>query len=220
MLVLPFWLSIALVMSVDAQTKLLFVRHGESLANVNPDIRFQSDYSDHNVALSPRGREQATSCKCFFSERLYKAEADRLKYWSSPMRRAIETAHIIVPTTAIDNIVVDADLREMEWPRFETQDERAHHKAGIKAHGMFRYKKLDSKAETGEDVAKRLTHFLMRHKQALNDQTNIIFCHELVMRAFQYLVRRDPTVFDTIEYDNCEVAVWTGSLDALVNMEI
>lgn len=95
-----------------------------------------------------------------------------------------------------------------------TPDERALHKAGIKAHGMFRYKSLAANvAETGEDVAKRLNRFLLRHKQALNGQTNIIVCHELVMRAFQYLVRRDPTVFETIEYDNCEIAVWIGSLD-------
>ena len=95
------------------------------------------------------------------------------------------------------------------------------HKANIKLAGMFSYKNPDceaSQSETGEDVAKRLCRFLEKHTKALEGHTNLIFCHELVMRAFQYLLSRDPTVFDRIEYDNWAVVEWCGSLDAIKNI--
>lgn len=63
-----------------------------------------------------------------------------------------------------------------------------------------------------------LRSFLVRHTKALEGHTNVIFCHEVVMRAFQYLLSRDPTVLDRIRYENCAVVEWCESLDAIKNI--
>lgn len=183
------------------------IRHGESEANANPSIRFDADYVEDDVPLSARGREQAASCD------VSSTLDDNTIVWSSPMIRAIQTTKIILAGTE-EPFIVDPRLREMKWPVFTTVDEKEHHKANAKLHGMY-YHKGES-FESGEEVANRLRAFLQNNLTLLAGHHNIIVCHEIVMRAFRFLQTRDSVVFDTLKFENCELSHWQGYMTQLL----
>lgn len=187
-------------------TSITFIRHGESEANANPSIRFEATYNEDDVPLSARGREQAAAC---YTSTL----TGNTLVWSSPMTRALQTTKIILTGTE-KQFIVDPRLREMKWPIFATMDEKSLHKANTKQYGMYHYK--GEGFESGEEVARRLRVFLQENMAAMAGYHNIIVSHEIVMRAFMFLQSRDPTVFDTLEFKNCESLHWMGWITELL----
>lgn len=185
-------------------TSITFIRHGESLANANPIIRFQHDYNDEDVGLSEVGRTQVEEC----GKRL--TSSDNTLWWSSPMNRAIQTTKLLAPEK---HFIVDPRLREMKWPSFRSPADKSIHDVRRKELGMFTYGGDDF--ECGEQVVRRLKSFLKEHMPTMACRHNIIVCHEIVMRAFKYLQTRDPLVFDTVNFDNCETFTWIGYITEL-----
>ena len=84
-------------------TELLAIRHGESYTNVNNE--FSSRIVDHG--LTQRGMEESTYTALWLSRCGVSA------IYSSPLRRAKETAAIIGKTIGLDVIVEEA-LREVD----------------------------------------------------------------------------------------------------------
>lgn len=189
-------------------TIIILVRHGESKANADPSIRLQKEYDDDDVGLSFRGRAQAVECR---EKKSHQFKTNNTLWWCSPMNRAIQTIKIIAPDQPF---VVDPRLREMKWPKFNTEAEKISHNDRKKACGMFAHNGKDF--ESGEEVVVRLRSFLRDNMAAMTWHNNIIVCHEIVMRAFKYLETRNFSVFDTMDFDNCETFHWTGFISELL----
>ena len=209
---------LSLTMTVDTRpplqssdhVELTLVRHGESAANADPHLRYHPDYSEDYVRLSPKGRDQATALSKDFPQ-------NGVQYWSSPMLRALETTSLLMRNAKTHSFIVDKRLEELRWPLFKNENERQTHKAAMKNVGMLAYENpAVGYFESGQDVVDRLTDFLLEHRAILRSQPNIIICHEIVMRAFNYLVSGDPTNFETQKFDNCETLKWNGDLMDLI----
>src|SRR5438045_8885112 len=91
-------------------TKLYLVRHGENKANITKEFSYKKvDYS-----LTPRGVLQAQQTADYFRDK--KIEA----IYSSPLKRAIETAHIIAKPLGLAVITVE-NFREVNVGDLEGQ---------------------------------------------------------------------------------------------------
>lgn len=69
--------------------KLIFIRHAESMGNVERRMQGHADYE-----LTDRGRQQARQ----LAERLWKKGHSPSKIYSSPLKRAAQTAEILLHT--------------------------------------------------------------------------------------------------------------------------
>lgn len=92
-------------------TTFIFVRHGQSEANVNKIFTGQS-----NIPLSALGEKQAACTGEFISEN-FKIDA----VYASDLRRAYDTARIITSKLGIpeDQIHTDKELREINAGKWE-----------------------------------------------------------------------------------------------------
>lgn len=72
--------------------KIYLVRHGQSLANI--DHKVYTEIADHAVPLSPLGIQQAEKAAEFLSAEL--SVCSKIRIWSSPYKRARQTAKIIL----------------------------------------------------------------------------------------------------------------------------
>src|SRR5437588_12038201 len=95
---------------MEQSNKVYLVRHGENPANLTREFSHRRvDYS-----LTPRGIEQARQTAEFFR----KGRVDEL--YSSPLKRALETAQIIAG--AVDRpITVVEEFRELNVGRLEDE---------------------------------------------------------------------------------------------------
>jgi len=105
---------------------LYLVRHGENPANLTKEFSFRSvDYS-----LTPKGRMQALQTGQFFRQKRIDA------VYSSPLKRAAETAEIICAEVGLPFTVLE-DLREVNVGALEGQKPTAElweqHDAILKA---------------------------------------------------------------------------------------
>ncbi|MBE3556644.1 MAG: histidine phosphatase family protein [Firmicutes bacterium] len=87
--------------------RLLLVRHGETVANVEGRFQGQREYP-----LTPRGLQQAEAMR----KRLEALPIDLV--FSSDLSRALQTAQVIVTGRAL-SITIDPRLREYRWGAFE-----------------------------------------------------------------------------------------------------
>lgn len=96
-------------------TKLTLVRHGLTDWNVSGRFQGQTD-----MALSSEGREQARQLAAYIGP------LEVSEVWSSPLRRARETAEIAFPT---HDVKLDPRLMELNFGVFEgsTQAENERH---------------------------------------------------------------------------------------------
>jgi broad specificity phosphatase PhoE len=103
---------------VMTDTKILFIRHGETLENIAGEIQGQRP-----GRLSDKGRRQAAACA-----RILKLEKTVAVY-TSDLRRAIESARIAVETAGLTEAKPDIRLREQDCYRLAGRDKRAAFRA-------------------------------------------------------------------------------------------
>lgn len=106
--------------------RLYLVRHGENRANITKEFSHKRvDYP-----LTPKGRLQAQQTAAYF------ADKDIHEIYSSPLKRAVETAEIIAARINLDVTVVE-NFREVNVGLLEGQPPSAeiwaHHDAIIEA---------------------------------------------------------------------------------------
>ncbi len=89
----------------------ILIRHGESLSNQEGRVQGQAD-----IDLSDAGRRQAEAVAAWCREQPW--VADGCELWSSPLRRARETAAAIAAATGLSVQVAD-DLRELHAGVFQ-----------------------------------------------------------------------------------------------------
>lgn len=108
-----------------APVDFLLIRHGESEGNAAKILQGRGEYP-----LSATGRVQAAARGRFFKNRFAAADAGRVLFFSSPQRRAAETALIIAGEAGLPAPVFSDDLMEMElgiwtgkaWEQVKTGD--------------------------------------------------------------------------------------------------
>ncbi len=112
--------SVPSTSSADAPTRLLLVRHGESVGNVAATRAERTgaqvvdvETRDADTPLSERGREQAAALGAWLGGLPAEDRPDVV--WASPYVRALTTARIALDTAGIDVPVhVDERLRDRE----------------------------------------------------------------------------------------------------------
>lgn len=178
-------------------TELILVRHGESLGNVAAAEARESGAEvidvparDADVELSPTGVDQAQALGRWLAEL---PEADRPDaVWSSPFRRAHDTALTALDVAGLDLPVrLDERLRDRDLGITDTLTT-----AGIRKrypeeaerrewHGKFYYR--PSGGESWADIALRIRSLLADLERQRRHRRVLITCHDAVLLVFRYV---------------------------------
>jgi len=209
--------------------RILLVRHGESLGNVDPSVHATT--ADHAVPLSERGREQAREAGRRIATH-YQAsdEGDHrhVRLWVSPYRRTRETADAIMETVGrwVTDRVEHILLCEQQFGLFDgVPDEElaerfprefAYYDMQCRFGGKF-WARMPQ-GESRFDVAKRIHQaFGTFHRDALEHGIHdiIVICHGVTLRAFVMMwCHLSPEWFEAEPNpDNCAIRLVDGGSD-------
>ena len=177
--------------------RILLVRHGESLGNVDPSIHATT--ADHAVPLSDRGQEQAREAGRRITEHLRARGSDdnHVRLWVSPYTRTRQTADAIqqIAGTLITDRKEHILLCEQQFGLFDGvpdaelpvrfPHEFAYYDMQCRFGGKF-WARMPQ-GESRFDVAKRIHQaFGTFHRDAefhgIHDI--VVICHGVTLRAF------------------------------------
>jgi 2,3-bisphosphoglycerate-dependent phosphoglycerate mutase len=178
--------------------RILLVRHGESLGNVDETVHATT--ADHAVPLSPRGVDQARDAgqaiRTFYESALGDARP-HIRLWVSPYKRTRQTADALGETLGdwITDRVEHILLCEQQFGLFDGVPERelaekfpaefAHYDMQCRFGGKF-WARMPQ-GESRFDVAKRIHQaFGTFHRDATEHGITelVVICHGVTMRAF------------------------------------
>ncbi len=181
-----------------AMSRLILVRHGESMGNV---AREQAEASaadvidigqrDPDVPLSELGLRQAKALGCWLAE-LEPAEQPT-GVWSSPYRRALQTAGEALTAAGLTvPIRQDERLRDRELGILDLltsagvrnrYPEEASRRRWL---GKLYYRPPGG--ESWSDVALRLRSFLADLERRASGGPPLVVCHDAVILLFRYIL--------------------------------
>ncbi|MEL7646711.1 MAG: histidine phosphatase family protein [Sedimentibacter sp.] len=176
---------------------IYLVRHGESTANV--DGRY-SGITD--VELSQRGRKQAFAA----GVNLKRKKIENI--FSSPLKRAIDTAKIISRENCFDenNIIVEKSLIEVNFGIFEnmTWDEmRLSHMEETEKWIQLQHRYKFPNGEGYEDIIKRVSAFV----DGIPDNSVVVTHFGVIQSMMLYLNIADDKSLWQYEISNCDILV-------------
>lgn len=163
--------------------KLYFVRHGESLGNVNPQTYY--DYHDHEIPLTDIGRSQAVNV----GKRISELVEDRpFRIMHSPFRRATDTADIIDRQCILSGKYAQTSesplIYERSWGNL--RDIVDQHMTDEHTHFNFFYRPTNG--ESFADVYQRVVLFFQELRQdPCKDEVVIVSHGEWIRIALMYL---------------------------------
>lgn len=186
--------------------RLIFIRHGESEANVDRDIT--SKVPDHCLHLTEKGRQQALDA----GRRLKSLLGDEtVQFIVSPYVRTRETFNGIKHAWGDTPVKMKTDvrIREQEFGNYDQWNMKALHKEK-KAFGPFYFRFPDG--ESPADCYDRASSFLetmYRSWQDNADDNHVVVGHGmmilmLLMRLMRYSIAQWEA-FDSLS--NCELVV-------------
>lgn len=186
--------------------RLIFIRHGESEANV--DRMLTRTVPDHELHLTAKGREQALDA----GKRLQSILGDEtVRFTVSPYVRTRETLNGILRAWghADFNVREDVRMREMEFGNFDSPDMDAL-RAEKKQFGAFYYRFPNG--ESPADCFDRASLFwesMYRSWQDNEYDNHAIVCHGMMILVALFRFLRIPVCeFDDYEsLTNCEMVV-------------
>jgi len=209
--------------------RILLVRHGESLGNVDPMVHATT--ADHTVPLSERGHEQAREAGRIVAEHLRDALADdrpHVRLWVSPYKRTRQTADTILEhaqpwvTDRVEHIL----LCEQQFGLFDGVPEKelperfpaewSYYDMLCRFGGKF-WARMPQ-GESRFDVAKRIHQaFGTFHRDALEHGIRdlVVICHGVTLRAFVMMwCHLSPEWFEAEPNPaNCAVRLIEGGVD-------
>ncbi len=178
--------------------RILLVRHGESLGNVDPMIHATT--ADHAVPLSERGKQQARQAGARLAKHLEEQlQGDRphIRLWVSPYQRTRQTADAVMETAGswITDRVEHVLLCEQQFGLFDGVPEAELPERFPREFGYYDMQcrfggKFWARMPQGEsrfDVAKRIHQaFGTFHRDSLEHGIHdiIVICHGVTLRAF------------------------------------
>lgn len=186
---------------------LVVVRHGESLRNVvkggrldypdTPEARELARLQDHEIPLSPLGRKQAAALGPVLRERF--GLFDRC--YDSGYRRAVETRELALaagyPPEELARFAFRSDmlLREREPGLMRTMTAAEMEQSPLLKRWLAEYEANPFQTrhlggESVADVCDRVRQFLLLVIEHHSEGRILVFCHDLVMKAFRIVLER------------------------------
>lgn len=172
--------------------RIYLVRHGESLGNVDRSVHERM--ADHAIPLSDRGRQQAVDVGRWLDWQSA-SWSTPCRIWTSPYRRARETAELLGMGLACDGPRDHVLLAEQQFGLFDGVPddelplrfpaEHAHYAKHEAFEGRF-WARMPL-GESRFDVAVRVHQaFGTFHRDADRHgiKTIVVVCHGVTMRAF------------------------------------
>ncbi len=209
--------------------RILLVRHGESLGNVDPLIHATT--ADHAVPLSDRGKEQAREAGARIAKYLEEQEGverPHVRLWVSPYHRTRQTADGVMETAKgwITDRVEHILLCEQQFGLFDGVPEEELAERFPREFGYFDMQcrfggKFWARMPQGEsrfDVAKRIHQaFGTFHRDAIEHgvQNIVVICHGVTLRAFVMMwCHLSPEWFEAeTNPNNCAIRVIDSGVD-------
>ena len=133
--------------------RLVFLRHGESIGNVDESAFCRTP--DHTMDLTPTGREQSRAAGERLRALLGSAPID---VYVSPYRRTWQTLEELDLGTRVRRVREEPRLREQDWGNLQDPATQAKHHRERDVFGHFFYRL--SSGESGADVYDRISGFL------------------------------------------------------------
>lgn len=208
--------------------RILLVRHGESLGNVDPLVHATT--ADHAVPLSERGTQQAREAGAQIAQYLTREASDRphVRLWVSPYQRTRQTADAVMETAQgwITDRVEHILLCEQQFGLFDGVPEEelperfprefAYYDMQCKFGGKF-WARMPQ-GESRFDVAKRIHQaFGTFHRDAIEHgvQNIVVICHGVTLRAFVMMwCHLSPEWFEAeVNPNNCAIRVIDSGVD-------
>jgi broad specificity phosphatase PhoE len=197
--------------------RLIFIRHGESQGNIDPNIYFT--IPDNKIALTENGKSQAVEASKKLKDII---KDEKVKFIYSPFMRTKQTLENILKIFDKNKIVVQEDprIREQEWGNFQDENEMKKINEERRKCGRFYYR--FPTGESGADVYDRVSNFLCSFYRGFNVNIEdsecsykkifdniVIVSHGLFIRLF--LMRYFRWTVDKFEKldnpSNCEIIV-------------
>lgn len=176
---------------------IYLVRHGESEANI------QKRYSGiTDVALSLKGKDQAKIAG-------QNLKSKKISYiYSSPLKRAKDTAEIICNVNNIDEnrIITENCLIEVNFGIFEnmTWDEmRLNHREETENWILKKHKYKFPEGECYNDIIKRISSFI----DSVSDNSVIVTHFGVIQSILLYFEIADDTNLWDYTISNCDILV-------------
>ena len=177
--------------------KLLLVRHGEIVSNINKVYAGRSPES-----LTRKGTEQAREV----AERIKNYDVDTL--YTSPIQRAVQTTEIIAEVTGI-NYIIENSFRELElgpWEGLSEEEIAASYlnewlvwqnrPAELKLHGR----------ETLEELLERVLNGVRNIYKAGSDRTIVAVTHVAIIRVLLlWHANQSLNLYKTLHVPNASV---------------
>lgn len=178
--------------------RILLVRHGESLGNVDPTVHATT--ADHAVPLSDRGREQAREAGRRLAAHFSRHADERhrhVRLWVSPYLRTRQTADAIQETVGpwITDRVEHVLLCEQQFGLFDGVPDHelparfplefAHYDMQCRFGGKFwaRMPQGESRLDVAQRIHQAFGTF-QRDAVAHGIRDLVVICHGVTLRAF------------------------------------
>ncbi len=174
---------------------LYIIRHGQTANNKKKLLQGRSD-----TLLNEEGRQQALQASDWFA-----AQGIRFsKVYSSPLRRAVETAELIAgPDT---RILTDDRLLEMDYGPYEGMELEKPSPEIIRFFSDFVHQPAPDGMEPLSSVTRRLGLFLEEILPEAENENVLISTHAIAMKgALEYLTPESGGSYWSKYIGNCSV---------------
>ena len=164
--------------------KLIFIRHGQTDWNVRGKIQ-----GSYDIELNETGIRQAIE----LSDKLTKHKYEFKKIYSSPQKRALNTAKILSDSSNIEYVVID-DLREInmgEWEGLSWKEVDENYPTEYKEWKSNRRYTSPPKGESYEDMLQRVIKALHKIINENKDDV-VIITHSAVIMCLQCYITKTP----------------------------
>lgn len=193
--------------------RFIMVRHGESLANIDPSV--YTIMPDHKIPLTELGKEQARQAGHVLATLVSKEDFTSTCIWKSPYKRAEDTCAEafkgLVPSEEALKMSLrmpikhDPRLREQEFGAY--RDLSADERETRQKYGHFFWRPANG--ESAADVYDRVSTWLESAFRDTKYTTHVVFTHGLTMRVIAMRLLHAPyEEFERWENpENCGIVV-------------
>jgi broad specificity phosphatase PhoE len=177
--------------------ELSLVRHGESMGNVaaaeaeaaRAEV-IEVPVRDADVALSPGGEEQARALGALFASWAPEQVPDSV--WSSPYKRALDTATIALDVAGLDPAIrVDERLRDRELgilDRLTTRGVEARYpEEAARRRWLGKFYHRPPGGESWVDLVLRVRSLMGDLDRAEDGRRVLVSCHDAMVLIFRYV---------------------------------
>jgi broad specificity phosphatase PhoE len=177
--------------------ELSLVRHGESLGNVaaaeaeaaQAEV-IEVPVRDADVALSPAGEEQARALGALFASWAPEQVPDSV--WSSPYKRAFDTATIALDVAGLDSAMrVDERLRDRELgilDRLTTRGVEARYpEEAARRRWLGKFYHRPPGGESWVDLVLRVRSLMGDLDRVEDGRRVLVSCHDAMVLIFRYV---------------------------------